>query len=55
MSQQKITKLTPEQEALIPVYREKWKAITLSTKQINIWQFTAKLLVRKISFKRNKR
>ena len=35
MSQQKITKLTPEQEALIPVYREKWKAIALSTERID--------------------
>lgn len=35
MSQQKITKLTPEQEALIPVYREKWRAIALSTERID--------------------
>lgn len=35
MSQQKITKLTPEQEALIPVYQEKWRAIALSTGSIN--------------------
>jgi hypothetical protein len=27
-----IESLTPEQEALIPVYREKWKAIALSTR-----------------------
>ena len=27
--------LTPEQEALIPVYREKWRAIALSTERIN--------------------
>ena len=33
MSQQ-ITKLTPEQEALIPVYRE-WRAIALSTERID--------------------
>ncbi|MEH1893238.1 MAG: DUF6745 domain-containing protein [Nostoc sp.] len=30
-----IEKLTPEQEALIPVYREKWRAIALSTEKIN--------------------
>lgn len=35
MSQQKITKLTPEQEALIPVYQEKWRAIALSTQRID--------------------
>lgn len=31
----KIDKLTPEQEALIPAYREKWKAIALSTERID--------------------
>lgn len=31
----KIEKLTPEQEALIPVYREKWRAIALSTEPID--------------------
>jgi hypothetical protein len=35
MSLTKIESLTPEQEALIPVYREKWKAIALSTEPIN--------------------
>ncbi|MEH1970354.1 MAG: DUF6745 domain-containing protein [Nostoc sp.] len=30
-----IEKLTPEQEALIPVYRDKWRAIALSTERIN--------------------
>lgn len=30
-----ITALTPEQEALIPVYREKWRAIALSTERID--------------------
>ncbi|MCL1464181.1 hypothetical protein [Argonema galeatum] len=30
-----IEKLTPEQEALIPVYREKWRAIALSTEPID--------------------
>jgi hypothetical protein len=30
-----IEKLTPEQEALIPVYREKWRAIALSTERID--------------------
>ena len=35
MSQTKIEKLTPEQEALIPVIREKWKAIALSTERID--------------------
>lgn len=29
-----IEKLTPEQEALIPVYREKWLRIALSTERI---------------------
>ncbi|MBW4488929.1 MAG: hypothetical protein KME12_14170 [Trichocoleus desertorum ATA4-8-CV12] len=31
----KIGKPTPEQEALIPVYREKWRAIALSTERID--------------------
>lgn len=35
MSQKKITKLTPEQEALIPVYHEKWRKIALSTERID--------------------
>ncbi|MEM1169963.1 MAG: DUF6745 domain-containing protein [Cyanobacteria bacterium P01_H01_bin.35] len=35
MSQKPITKLTPEQKALIPVYREKWQKIALSTQPIN--------------------
>ncbi|BAY83020.1 hypothetical protein NIES267_25060 [Calothrix parasitica NIES-267] len=36
MSENKIiTELTPEQEALIPVYRDKWLKITLSTERIN--------------------
>lgn len=35
MSEPKITKLTPEQEALIPVYLEKWKNIALSTERID--------------------
>ncbi|GAX45137.1 hypothetical protein NIES4075_61580 [Tolypothrix sp. NIES-4075] len=35
MSQKKITKLTPEQEALIPVYRDKWRKIALSTERID--------------------
>ena len=30
-----IEKLTPEQEALIPVYREMWRAIPLSTERID--------------------
>ncbi|WGV25512.1 hypothetical protein [Halotia branconii] len=30
-----IDKLTPKQEALILVYREKWRAIALSTKRID--------------------
>lgn len=30
-----IDKLTPEQEALILVYREKWRAIALSTERID--------------------
>lgn len=30
-----IEKLTPEQEALIPVYRQKWRAIALSTDRID--------------------
>ncbi|WP_375509848.1 DUF6745 domain-containing protein [uncultured Nostoc sp.] len=30
-----IENLTPEQEALIPVYRQKWRAIALSTEKIN--------------------
>jgi len=35
MSQTKIGELTPEQVALIPVYREKWRAIALSTEPID--------------------
>ena len=35
MMSQKIEQLTPEQEALIPVYREKWRRIALSTKPID--------------------
>jgi hypothetical protein len=35
MSQNLITELTPEQEALIPVYREKWRAIAFSTAPID--------------------
>lgn len=35
MSQQKITQITSEQEALIPAYQEKWRAIALSTGSIN--------------------
>ena len=35
MSQTKVKKLTPAQEALIPVYQEKWRAIALSTGPIN--------------------
>ena len=31
MSNQRIAKLTPEQAALIPVYREKWRSIALTT------------------------
>ncbi|MEG4588509.1 hypothetical protein QUA54_25305 [Microcoleus sp. MOSTC5] len=30
-----IYRLTQEQEALIPVYREKWRAIALSTEPID--------------------
>lgn len=30
-----ITELTPEQEALIPLYRDKWRAIALSTERID--------------------
>lgn len=35
MSSTKSEKLTPEQEALIPVTLEKWKAIALSTERID--------------------
>ena len=35
MSERQIAILTPEQEALIPVYQEKWQAIALSTEPIN--------------------
>ena len=35
MSQTKVKKLTPEQAALIPVYRQKWRAKSLSTGPIN--------------------
>lgn len=35
MSNKRIEKLTPEQEALIPVYRDKWRKIALSTERID--------------------
>ncbi|MEM7717502.1 MAG: hypothetical protein AAF349_28835, partial [Cyanobacteria bacterium P01_A01_bin.68] len=35
MLEPKISKLTLEQEALIPIYREKWKKIALSTERID--------------------
>ncbi len=35
MAQTKIDRLTPEQEALIPVHRDKWKGIALSTERID--------------------
>ena len=35
MSQNLITELTPEQEALIPVICEKWRSIALSTEPID--------------------
>lgn len=35
MSPTKMKKLTPEQEALIPVYRDKWRKIALSTERID--------------------
>ncbi|MBD2006834.1 MULTISPECIES: DUF6745 domain-containing protein [Cyanophyceae] len=35
MSQKKIEKLTPEQEALIPLYRDKWRNIAYSTEPID--------------------
>lgn len=35
-----ISELTPQQEALIPVYREKWRQIVLSTQPINHAQAT---------------
>lgn len=35
MSPTKMKKLTPEQEALIPVYRDKWRQIALSTEPID--------------------
>lgn len=35
MSPTKMKKLTPEQEALIPVYRDKWRQIALSTERID--------------------
>ncbi|MEG4329571.1 DUF6745 domain-containing protein [Microcoleus sp. herbarium5] len=35
MSPTKMKKLTPDQEALIPVYRDKWRKIALSTERID--------------------
>ena len=35
MSESKISELTPEQQALIPIYREKWIKIALSTERID--------------------
>ncbi|MBD2183151.1 hypothetical protein H6S82_14790 [Planktothrix sp. FACHB-1355] len=45
MSQKKIEKLTPEQEALIPVYGEKWRNIVFSTDPID--RSTAKEAIKK--------
>ncbi|HLO47912.1 MAG TPA: hypothetical protein VK211_05775 [Kamptonema sp.] len=41
MTQKQFTELTPEQEASIPLYREKWRAIALSTEPINHEQASA--------------
>jgi hypothetical protein len=35
MSKIKIDRLTPEQEALIPVYKKKWEKIAFSTERID--------------------
>lgn len=39
----KIEKLTDQQETLIPLYREKWKKIALSTARIDKWQLSKAL------------
>jgi hypothetical protein len=36
----KIERLTPEQEALLPEYRDKWRKIALSTEPIDRQQAT---------------
>ncbi|MEG4206539.1 hypothetical protein QUA20_21760 [Microcoleus sp. Pol7_A1] len=46
MSQTKVKKLTPEQAALIPVYREKWRAIALSTGPIDRSQAAETILLK---------
>jgi hypothetical protein len=45
MLQTKIKKLTPEQEALLPVIREKWKGIALSTERIDRQKATVAVTV----------
>ncbi|HLO52023.1 MAG TPA: hypothetical protein VK211_26690 [Kamptonema sp.] len=40
MSETKIDRLTPEQEALIPVYQEKWRRIAFSTEPIDHQKIT---------------
>jgi len=44
MSQIKLDNLTPEQEALIPVYREKWRKIALSTEPLDSQKATDAVL-----------
>lgn len=41
MTARKIDKLTPQQEALIPIYQQKWKNIALSTEPIDRLQAVA--------------
>ena len=41
MLQKKIEKPTPEQEALIPFYQEKWRNIALSTEPIDRQKVTS--------------
>lgn len=45
MLQTKIKKLTPEQEAELPVIREKWKGIALSTERIDRQKATVAVTV----------
>lgn len=45
MTDKKIEKLTPEQEAMFPVYVERWTKIGMSTEPVDFWQAKAAALL----------